>query len=103
MVIEWLKIQVRPRMREKFVQLDYEIWTKMLEGRSGFLGKEVWLDSEADDLVILVIRWQTFEDWQSVPDSILERTDREFKRKMGRQTFRYLDSHAYQARKFSQI
>ena len=103
MVIEWLKIQVRPPMREKFIEFDRQIWTQMLENYAGFLGKEVWIEADADDLVILVIRWQTFEAWQSIPEAVLEQTDRAFKRKMGRHTFRYLDSFAYQVRKFPEV
>jgi uncharacterized protein (TIGR03792 family) len=61
MVIEWLKFRVQPEIWEKFVEQDQAIWTKALATQSGFLDKEVWINPDIADEIILVIRWQTRE------------------------------------------
>jgi uncharacterized protein (TIGR03792 family) len=78
MVIEWLKIQVAPELREEFIQKDAIVWTPALAKWAGFLGKEVWLDRQFPDQVNLVIHWQTKEQWQAIPEDYLATITREF-------------------------
>ena len=102
MVIEWLEFQVISELREKFIKLDREVWTATLEQYPGFLGKEVWLDPNQVDRVFLVIRWQTREQWKSVPQDVLAQTDREFARQMGKSNYKSVGMKEYQVRKFSE-
>ena len=67
MVIEWLEFEVVPESREKFIEIDRRIWTATLKKFPGFLGKEVWVAPNQIDRVFLVIRWQTREQWKSIP------------------------------------
>ena len=100
MVIEWLEFTVVPEVREKFIQVDREIWTATLEKFSGFLGKEVWLDPNRVDRVSLVIRWQTREQWKSIPQEVLVQTEKAFEKQIGKDNYEYADMREYQVRKF---
>ena len=100
MVIEWLEFKVVPEVREKFIQVDREIWTATLEKFSGFLGKEVWLDPNRVDRVSLVIRWQTREQWKSIPQEILTQTEKEFTEHIGKENYQSVRLIEYQVRKF---
>lgn len=102
MVIEWLEFQVVTEFREQFIQIDREIWTATLEKYPGFLGKEVWLDPSQVDRVSLVIRWQTREQWKSVPLEVLVQTEKEFAQKMGSSNYKMTGMKEYQIRKLSE-
>jgi uncharacterized protein (TIGR03792 family) len=103
MVIEWLKIQVSPELRQRFILKDNEIWTATLSRYPGFLGKEVWLDPQKANEVVLVIRWTDRESWKAVPADVLEQTDRQFAQQMGVGTNRIIEAGEYQVRKFPQL
>jgi uncharacterized protein (TIGR03792 family) len=99
MVIEWLVFQVVPEAREKFIERDEAIWTAALSSYPGFLGKEIWIEPQKSDLVTIVIRWQTREQWKSVPVDVLEATESKFAKAMGK-TYKMIDTAEYQIRKF---
>ena len=103
MVIEWLEFKVVPKFRERFIQIDREVWTATLEKYPGFLGKEVWLDPNKVDRVFLVIRWQTREQWKSIPQAILAETEREFSQQMGSNKYKSVGMKEYQIRKFKEM
>ncbi|MBC7971292.1 MAG: TIGR03792 family protein [Verrucomicrobia bacterium] len=102
MVIEWLKIQVIPELREKYIQKDDEIWTTALSKFPGYLGKQVWIDPKNADKVVLVIQWASREAWKAVPSKDLEATEMEFARQMGKNTYKIIEEGEYQVRKFPQ-
>jgi uncharacterized protein (TIGR03792 family) len=99
MVIEWLKIRVNPETREKFVGLDQEIWTKALARQSGFLGKEVWINPVVSDEIIVVVHWQTREQWKSIAPDLLAKTEEAFKVSMGIDNYAIIEAQEYQIRK----
>lgn len=99
MVIEWLKVNVAPELREQYVQKDYEIWTAGLSQYPGFLNKEVWISPDRLNEVVLVIRWESFETWKAVPAEALERLDAEFNAAMG-DTHEIIEAQGYQVRLF---
>jgi uncharacterized protein (TIGR03792 family) len=101
MVIEWLKVRVSPELREQYIQKDAEIWTTALSKYPGFLGKEVWISPDNLAEVILVIHWESFEQWQAIPTPALEQAEAEFKQALG-DTYEITDSVKYQVRKFFQ-
>lgn len=102
MVIEWLKFDVDPKLREKFIQQDEKIWTAALSIFPGFLGKEVWIEPNALDKVVLVIRWQTREQWKSVPLKDLVKIEQQFAAVMQEMNISYkmIASREFQIRKF---
>jgi uncharacterized protein (TIGR03792 family) len=97
-VIEYLKFTVVPELREKFVQQDDAIWTPILSGASGFLGKEVWINPDDLSEVVIIIRWLSVDQWQSIPADQLQKTEAKFSKSMG-DTYKLVSSSAYQVRK----
>ncbi|VXD23589.1 conserved hypothetical protein [Planktothrix serta PCC 8927] len=95
MIIEWLKFQVPPEQWETFIQRDEEVWTAGLQQFSGFLGKEVWVDPEKHEIV-MVVRWESQEKWDAIPVSKIQQLDEE----MGVLKMPILESRSYQIRKF---
>lgn len=103
MVIEWLKFKVDPRSRETFIQKDAQIWTPVLASSAGFLGKEVWIDPHAIREVVLVIRWETRQQWKAIPQDVLDATEQKFAEQMGEIEYQMIESSEYQIRKFSAL
>lgn len=98
MVIESLKFRVTPEQRERFVQQDAAIWTRALSQYPGFLSKETWISPDNLAEVVTVIRWETFEQWQSIPSEELEHIEARFSEVMGN-TYEIVESASYQVRK----
>jgi uncharacterized protein (TIGR03792 family) len=99
MVIEWLKFQVKPELREQFVQKDAEIWTSVLSQYPGFLWKEIWISPEDLAEVVAVIHWENLEAWKSIPADVLEATEAKFTTAMGEGNQRLVETGQYQVRK----
>jgi uncharacterized protein (TIGR03792 family) len=100
MVIEWLKFRLDPQIREKFIEKDREIWTAALSLSPGYLGKEIWLDPNRDDEVILVVKWANREAWGLVPPDLLANTESEFEAAMGGDRYEMIEEGEFQVRKF---
>ena len=100
MVIEWLKFKVSPQLREQFIETDAQIWTATLAAFPGFLGKEVWIAPNVPQEIILVIRWATRQQWEAIPLSILEETEKKFAQQMGKDSYQMIETGEYQVRKF---
>lgn len=95
MIIEWLRFKVPPEKWEAFIQRDQEVWTAGLKNFPGFLGKEIWVDSVENEVVML-IRWETREQWKSVLQSTIDELDRQ----MGDLQIAIAESREYQVSKF---
>jgi uncharacterized protein (TIGR03792 family) len=95
MIIEWLRFKVPPEKWEAFIQRDEEVWTAGLKNFPGYLGKEIWVDSVENEVVML-IRWETREQWKSVLQSTIDELDRQ----MGDLQIAIAESREYQVRKF---
>lgn len=102
MVIEFLRFQVTPALRENFVQKDEEIWTPALAKFPGFISKEVWINPQEAAEVILVIRWATREEWKSISVAQLEKIEARFAQQMGK-TYKLIESSEYQVRKLPRL
>ena len=95
MIIEWLRFKVPPEKWEAFIQRDEEVWTAGLKNFPGYLGKEIWVDSVENEVVML-IRWETREQWKSVLQSTIDELDRQ----MGDLQIAITESREYQVPKF---
>ena len=102
MVIEWLKFRIDSKSREKFIQQDDAVWTASLSTYPGFLGKEVWIEPNEPDEVVFTIRWQTREQWKSIPAKDLTEIEQQFSTAMKKMNINYkmIKSKEYQIRKF---
>ncbi len=96
MVIEWLKFRIQPEFREVFIQKDTAIWTAALSQYPGFLGKEVWLNPHKLDELILVIHWETREDWAAIPMTFLFQVEQAFAKEMGKDNYQLVETGEYQ-------
>ncbi|MBF2034042.1 MAG: TIGR03792 family protein [Leptolyngbyaceae cyanobacterium T60_A2020_046] len=83
MVVEWLKFRVPADQRERYIQIDDEIWTAALRGYPGFLSKETWIDPNDDESVIFVIHWRTRAEWKAIPEADLQAIDHRFQAALG--------------------
>lgn len=99
MVIEWLKIRVRPELREQYIQKDAEIWTAALAGFPGFLGKEVWIHPIDLSEIVLVIRWASREQWKAFPPERLQELEAAFNQVLPA-SHQIVEAGEYQVRKF---
>ncbi|MBE9007881.1 TIGR03792 family protein [Fortiea sp. LEGE XX443] len=99
MVIELLKFQTDPNLREKFIQKDAEIWTTALAKYPGFLSKEVWINPNNPSEVTLIIRWETREQWKAISPADLAVIDGKFAQALGN-TYQMVELAEYQVRKF---
>jgi uncharacterized protein (TIGR03792 family) len=95
MIIEWLRFKVPPEKWEAFIRRDEEVWTAGLRNFPGYLGKEIWVDAVENEVVML-IRWETREQWKSVPQSTIDELDSQ----MGDLLIAIAESREYQVRKF---
>jgi uncharacterized protein (TIGR03792 family) len=100
MIIEWLKFEVAPDLREQHIQIDEEVWTATLKRYPGFLSKQVWLDPDRPHEVILIINWADCESWRSVPANVLEATEKEFARRFGADQYKLIEAKEFHIRKF---
>ena len=100
MVIEWLEFHVKPEAREKFIQKDQKIWTKFLAKQAGFLGKEIWINPAIEEELIIVVHWQTKEQWKAIPQNLLDDTESKFSLAMGKDNYQLLKVKEFQVRKF---
>ncbi len=103
MVIEWLKFEVFPESRDLFIQFDSEIWTPTLAKFPGFLSKEIWISPDNAEEIIIVIRWETREQWKAIPLDILAATEQKFAQKMENHPYKMIEAKEYQIRKFPNV
>ncbi len=96
MVIELLKVEVAAEYREKYLHLDWEIWTNAIAQFPGFINKEVWLNPKEPTEVILIIRWRSRQEWKSISIQLLEEIELQFALKMGSISHKIVESAEYQ-------
>jgi len=101
MVIEWLAFWVDEGNRERFIQIDDDIWTKALAQYPGFLGKDVWISHESRTEVITVVHWETEQAWDSIPQADLDQVEAQFMAAMGQGTYELREAKKYFLRKSS--
>jgi uncharacterized protein (TIGR03792 family) len=99
MVIELLKFRIAPEHREKYIQRDAEIWTAALVNYPGFLGKELWINPDNPDELVMVIRWETRELWKSILSEEVDAITERFDKDLGF-SYEMVESSEYQVRKF---
>ena len=99
MVIEWLKFRMPADQRERYIQLDDEIWTVALQQYPGFISKETWISPDDPEVVVFVIRWRTREEWFSIPEADLTEINTRFDNARG-VDYTFETSQEFQVRRF---
>ena len=87
-VIEHLSFNVKADRVEEFIELDQKIWTTRLAQFDGFISKEVWTDEYKPGEVILIICWDSFEAWKSIPEEVLNETMAKFDEAFGAEDYK---------------
>jgi uncharacterized protein (TIGR03792 family) len=75
MIIEFLKVQVTPSYRQKYIELEQQIWTADLLQCEGFINKEVWLDPENLSILYIRILWNSREQWKAISPEHIKKLD----------------------------
>ena len=75
MVIEFLTFEVDPDELEEWLVQEERHWSRFLETRPGFAGKEMWVEEGATGRVHAVIRWESTAAWDAVPPSEVAAVD----------------------------
>ena len=75
MVIEFLTFDVDPAERDEWLAVEESHWSRYLETRPGFAGKEMWVEDNAPGRVHAVIRWESQQAWDDVPRADVEAVD----------------------------
>ncbi|MGD1705005.1 TIGR03792 family protein [Dapis sp. BLCC M229] len=96
MIIEWLQFKIEENSKEEFLQKDREIWTSFLALQMGFLRKEVWLDSYRGNEVIIIVYWESREQWKSISQVLLQETESKFREALGMENYSLLDCREYE-------
>lgn len=91
--VEHLLFQVDPELVEKFIELDFEIWTKKLSTYPGFISKETWVSKDNPGEVATIIYWSDYKLWKAIDHEALIETDRIFTKKMGEGTFKIVRAY----------
>ncbi|WP_204140119.1 TIGR03792 family protein [Halomicronema sp. CCY15110] len=99
MVIEWLEIRVSAENRERYIQVDDDIWTPALQQYDGFIAKETWISPADPELLILMIRWETRDQWKAIPEEELTEITQQFDDALGCE-YTMAASKEYQVRRF---
>lgn len=71
-MIEFLTIEVDPGERAEWLAVEERNWSRFLESRPGFIGKEMWIEEGDPGRVHAVIRWESREAWDAVPRADVE-------------------------------
>jgi uncharacterized protein (TIGR03792 family) len=81
--VEWLKFQVPAQQQTRFIEQDAAIWTPVLASYPGFESKEIWINPNLPDELIIITHWASFGQWQAIPQDVLDRTTQRFHQAMG--------------------
>jgi uncharacterized protein (TIGR03792 family) len=81
--VEWLKFQVPAQQQARFIEQDAAIWTPVLSSYPGFQSKEIWTNPDSPNELVVITHWASFDQWQSIPKEILDRTTQRFHQAMG--------------------
>ncbi|MGL6098926.1 MAG: TIGR03792 family protein [Fusobacteriaceae bacterium] len=88
--IEELIFKVNSEDIQKFIEIDYEIWTKELSKNISFIRKEVWLSETNPGEIKTVIYWDSYENWKSIDHDSLVETGKLFDEKMGETKYSFV-------------
>ncbi len=75
MVIEELQFVVAQAEREQFLEVEAAVWTAFLSTCDGFEYKEVWLPEDDENRVIVMIWWNSLEQWKRITMEQCEQVD----------------------------
>jgi uncharacterized protein (TIGR03792 family) len=75
MVIEFLTFDVDPEIRERWMEVDEQTWSRFLEQQTGFVSKQLWIEQGTPEQVHAIVVWTDEATWKSIPLEEIERVD----------------------------
>jgi uncharacterized protein (TIGR03792 family) len=75
MVVEFLTFAVPLEIRDQWMAVEHQTWSRFLERQPGFVDKQLWVDRDDEDAVHAVVRWTDESSWKSIPDHELAAVD----------------------------
>lgn len=97
--MEWLEFQVPIADRERYIQIDDQIWTPALQRYPGFISKETWIDPHDLERVVFVIHWQSRDAWKAIPEAELTEIEHRFDEAFAT-PYQLVSSREFQIRRF---
>ena len=76
-VVELLRLEVPREQRPLWLAAEARTWQPWLERQDGFLGRDLYWDPLHEEGVLL-IRWQSREQWKSITTDAVEQVQRRF-------------------------
>lgn len=73
---------------------------KVFSKTTWFLGKELWINPAIEEELIIVVHWQTQEQWKAISKNLLDETEAKFSLAMGKDNYQLLKVKEFQVRKF---
>ena len=64
-VIEELRLKVPTKFKEVWLKAEKNVWEPWLTIQDGFLGRQIFLDKEKEEALILV-KWENKKLWKSI-------------------------------------
>ena len=75
MVVEFLSFHVPRQLRERWLDVEQQTWSRFLAGQAGFVDKQLWVERDQPDVVHAVIRWVDEAAWKAIPEEQLAAVD----------------------------
>ena len=98
--VEELIFKVSPDFIDRFLEIDHDIWTKMLSQCPGFVSKEVWLSKDCPGEITQIIYWTDISLWKSIPQEELNQTQIEFDTAVGEGNYEWVGAPHESNQKF---
>jgi len=76
MVVEFLTFPVPRELRDQWMAVEQQTWSRFLARQTGFVDKQLWVEREAPDEVHAVIRWSDEASWKAIPGDELAAVDK---------------------------
>jgi uncharacterized protein (TIGR03792 family) len=76
-IVEQLRVKVLAQAREAWLEAERESWDPWLRRQDGFLGRDLFWDSEREE-GLLLIRWASREQWKAIPEAEVEAVQERF-------------------------
>ena len=75
-VVEWLTFRVTPDERVTWLAREEEVWSRFLEGCTGFIRKQMWIEENEPEKIHAVIWWESRDLWKRITPAQVDEVDR---------------------------
>ena len=90
--VEYLVFEVKPELKDRFIEAEHQIWTKILDSFPGLISKEIWINDLKPNEVTVVIYWNSFEEWKAIPEEVLKEVEQEFDDFFGEENYSFKEA-----------